>query len=114
MQPLSVQSAKTAAAALLPHTQRQNPERLRAQFAVWYLLLVVSRRGIQGCWSPSLSPASAADNLWLAVCVSACRVRLAPSASQSAKIGAESNTLLLMQCTVLHALAGSFGIAGSA
>ncbi len=72
---------KAAAAALLPHMQRQTPGRLRAQFAVWYLLLVVSRRGIQGYWSPSVFPVSVANDFWLAVCAGACVVRLAPSAS---------------------------------
>jgi len=92
--------------------QLPTPGRLCAQFAVWYLTLVFSRRGIQGYWSPLLV-AGVADNFWLAVCFGGCVVRPAPSASQSAKTGADShwNTLFLAQC-MLHALAGSFGIAG--
>ncbi len=66
------------------YMQLTTHERLRAQFAVWYLLLVLSRKGIQGYWSPLLV-ARATDNLWLAVCFGGCVVRPAPSASQSAR-----------------------------
>lgn len=47
----------------------------RVQFIVWYLILVFSRRGIQGVWSPSLIAPDASDNFWLAVCAGACMVR---------------------------------------
>ena len=49
---------------------------MHAQFAVWYLTLVLSRRGILGVWSPSLAMPDAAAHFWLAVCTGACLVRL--------------------------------------
>ena len=49
---------------------------MHAQFAVWYLTLVLSRRGILGVWSPSLGMPDAAAHFWLAVCTGACLVRL--------------------------------------
>lgn len=50
------------------------------QFALWYLTLVLSRRGILGVWSPSLAMPSPAAQFWLAVCVGACQVRRAAAA----------------------------------
>ncbi|KAK9834960.1 hypothetical protein WJX81_000023 [Elliptochloris bilobata] len=47
------------------------------QFAAWYLMLVLSRRGITGAWSPSLAMLDASQQFWLAVCVGACQVNLA-------------------------------------
>ncbi len=49
---------------------------VHAQFALWYLTLVLSRRGILGVWSPSLAMPDAAAHFWLAVCTGACLVRL--------------------------------------
>ncbi len=94
-QPPSAQSGTAHAAALLPHMHRPLGRR-GAQFAVWYLTLVFSRRGIQGYWSPSLIAPDAADNFWLAVCAGACMVRRSPSASWSATAGADHTSIRLM------------------
>jgi hypothetical protein len=59
------------------YTQHLTAGRIRAQFAVWYLLLVFSRKGFQGYWSPSLLP-HVTDNFWQDLCVGACMVRLGP------------------------------------
>jgi hypothetical protein len=74
MKPLSVQSVKGGCRGpAASYAQRLTP----GQFAAWYLTLVLSRRGIQGNWSRSLT-AKASDNLWLAVCSGACVVRPRP------------------------------------
>jgi hypothetical protein len=100
------------------YVQHLTAGRISAQFAVWYLLLVLSRKGFQGYWSPSLLP-DVTDNFWQDLCFGACLVRPAYSASQSSRRGAVSittklETLLHAQCTMLHALTGSFCIAVSA
>ncbi len=59
------------------YVQHLTAGRIRVQFAVWYLLLVLSRKGFQGYWSPSLLP-HVADNFWQDLCVGACMVRLGP------------------------------------
>ncbi len=61
-----------------------------AQFAVWYLTLVFSRRGIQGYWSPSLVAPDAAENFWLAVCAGACMVRPLPLSLLVCHVGCRS------------------------
>jgi hypothetical protein len=66
------------------YVQHLTAGRIRAQFAVWYLLLVLSRKGFQGYWSPSLLP-DVTDNFLQDLCVGACLVRLGPSASQCSR-----------------------------
>ena len=71
------------------------------QFALWYLTLVLSRRGILGVWSPSLAMPSPAAQFWLAVCVGACQVRRAAAAPGQALrlLQGSMRTVMLSQHT---------------
>jgi len=88
MKPLSVQSVKGGCRGpAASYAQRLTP----GQFAAWYLTLVLSRRGIQGNWSRSLTAKAADTSGWRCALVHAW-CALAPSASQFAKTGADSIT----------------------